>query len=52
MTSLNLKRALSSFLSRLEHFKPRKYVIENLSMKESAEIYGKLYLSVSRSLAL
>ena len=41
--------ALSVFLSRLEHFKPRKFVIENLSMKESAEIYGNLYLSVSAS---
>ena len=41
------KDALSVFLSRLEHFEPRKCVIENLSMKESAGIYGNPYLSVS-----
>jgi len=41
--------ALSTFLSRLEHFKPRKYVVENRSMKESAEIYGNLYLGITCS---
>jgi len=38
---------LSVFLNRLGTFKPRKYVAENLSMKESAETYYSQYFSTS-----
>ena len=38
--------AFSSFASRLSSFKPRKFVIESLSMKESAAIYAAHYFSI------
>lgn len=38
--------ALSTFLDRLPHYEPRKYVGEALSMTESARIYAETYFSV------
>jgi hypothetical protein len=47
---VDFEAALSVFMDRLRHFKPRKYIIENLSMEESAEKYHDEYFSVSASL--
>jgi hypothetical protein len=38
--------ALSDFLDRLGSFAPRNYVLENLSMAESARIYATQYFSL------
>jgi hypothetical protein len=38
--------ALNNFLGRLGSFKPRKFVLERLSLKESAQIYATQYFSV------
>jgi hypothetical protein len=38
--------ALGRFISNMEQFNPRKYVIENLSMNGSAEIYAREYFSL------
>ena len=41
----DFERVLSIFLDRLSSFKPRKYVVEKLTMKESAEKYSGQYFS-------
>jgi hypothetical protein len=41
--------ALSAFLNRLSSFRPRKYVIDNLNMMNSAKIYSDQYFSISES---
>jgi Glycosyl transferases group 1 len=38
--------ALGRFLSRMPLFQPRQYVLENLSMQQSSEIYSKAYFSL------
>jgi glycosyltransferase involved in cell wall biosynthesis len=38
--------ALDRFLDRLPRLNPRKYVLENLSMKRSAQIYSDLYFAL------
>jgi hypothetical protein len=38
--------ALSRFLERLPSMQPRHYVIENLSMERSAEIYAQAYFGL------
>jgi hypothetical protein len=38
-------KALSAFLNKLSSFKPRKYVAEKLTMKESEEKYIAQYFS-------
>jgi hypothetical protein len=39
-------KALDRFLERLPSFHPREYVVANLSMTESADIYAKTYFSL------
>jgi hypothetical protein len=38
--------ALGRFLNRMPSFQPRQYVLENLSMQQSSEIYSKAYFSL------
>ena len=38
--------ALGRFLNRMPLFQPRRYVLENLSMRRSSEIYSKAYFSL------
>jgi hypothetical protein len=38
--------ALGRFLNRMPLFQPRRYVLENLSMQRSSEIYSKAYFSL------
>ena len=39
-------QALDRFLRGMNTFQPRKYVLENLSMRQSAEIYSRAYFSL------
>jgi hypothetical protein len=45
----NCEPALSAFLNRLSNFRPRKYLIDNLNMMNSAKIYCDQYFSISES---
>lgn len=42
----SFETALDRFLERLPNLRPRKFVCENLSMKQSAEIYSGHYFSL------
>src|SRR4029077_1716509 len=46
---MGFEAALSRFLERLPSMQPRRYVIENLSMERSAEIYAKVYFGLLTS---
>jgi glycosyltransferase involved in cell wall biosynthesis len=40
------EQALDRFLDRIPLYRPRKYVLENLSCRQSAAIYSRAYLSL------
>jgi glycosyltransferase involved in cell wall biosynthesis len=40
------EEALTRFHDRMNHYQPRKYVLENLSWERSATIYSRAYFSL------
>jgi hypothetical protein len=41
-----LEQALDRFLINMSSYKPRKYVLDNLSWQQSASIYSRAYFSL------